>query len=280
MVLLIILLSYSAGCLEDEGDDDNGDDEPVEVVANAGTNVVGVVGEPVTFNASASSGPIVKYTWGISVNVTSPNLTVLEGIEAEYTFTEAGKYLVTLTVVGDKDQNSSITMHAFINLIERLSGTISLTERNETFEYTIADTVQAVSLTLTYATGTLLNPYTLDMEVYAGEIQPLATTAIQLPDQGDTQVEELDLSVPDLLDHGGLRIVVRLMGTPTSAVSLSRCRDHVLRHLMWTEPTPTGLQLDKRVIIPNAPLAPRARTQEDQKVGDRERKAHLQRSHR
>ncbi|MCK4970813.1 MAG: PKD domain-containing protein, partial [Thermoplasmata archaeon] len=100
MVLLLVLLTYTAGCLDDEGDDGDGDDEPEEVLANAGTTVVGVVGEPVTFNASASSGPIVRYTWGISVNVTAPNITVLEGVEAEYTFNEAGKYLVTLTVVG------------------------------------------------------------------------------------------------------------------------------------------------------------------------------------
>ena len=38
MVLLLILLTYTAGCLEDEGDDGNGDDEPKEVLANAGTN--------------------------------------------------------------------------------------------------------------------------------------------------------------------------------------------------------------------------------------------------
>ena len=219
MVLLLVLLTYTAGCLEDEEDDGNGDDEPEEVVANAGTNVVGVVGEPVTFNASASSGPIVKYTWGISVNVTSPNVTVLVGIEAEYTFNEAGKYLVTLTVEGDKDQNSSITIHAFIDLNVRVSGTISLTERNETYEYTITDNVQAVRLTLTYATGTILNPYTLDMEVYTDDIQPITTTANQVPDQGDTQVEELDLSVPTLLDNGGFRIVVRWMTAPTSEVS-------------------------------------------------------------
>jgi hypothetical protein len=129
MVLLLVLLTYTAGCLDDEGDDDNGDDEPEEVLANAGTNVVGVVGEPVTFNASTSSGPIVRYTWGITVNATSPNITVLEGVEAEYTFNEAGKYLVTLTIVGDKDQNDSITIHAFIDHIKSISGTVTLTER-------------------------------------------------------------------------------------------------------------------------------------------------------
>ncbi len=219
MVLLLILLTYTAGCLEDEGDDGNGDDEPKEVLANAGTNVVGVVGEPVTFNASASSGPIVRYTWGISVDAASPNITVLEGVEADHTFVEAGKYLVTLTVVGDKDQNSSITIHTFIDLIKSISGTVSLSERNETYEYTIADNVQAVRLTLTYARGTLLNPYTLDMEVYTDETQPIVTTATQLPDQGDTQVEELDLSVPALLDYGGFRIVVHWTTAPTSEVS-------------------------------------------------------------
>ncbi len=219
MVLLLVLLTYTAGCLDDEGDDGNGDDEPEEVLANAGTNVVGVEGEPLTFNASASSGPIVRYTWGISVNVTAPNITVLEGVEAEYTFNEAGKYLVTLTVVGDKDQNASITIHAFIDHIKSVSGTITATERNETYEYTITEDVQAVRLTLTYATGTLLNPYTLDMEVYTDDIQFISTTASQLPDQGDTQVEELDLSVPDLLDYGGFRIVVHWFTAPTSEVS-------------------------------------------------------------
>jgi hypothetical protein len=216
MVLLLILLTFTAGCLDDESDDKD-DKEPDEVVANAGTNVVGVVGEPVTFNASVSSGPIVTYTWGISVNATAPNLTVLNGVEADYTFLDGGKYLVTLTVVGDKDQNSSITIHAFIDLVEKVTGTISLTERNDTFEYITTDDVQAVRLTLTYATGTLLNPYTLDMEVYAEDVQPLATTVTQVPDQGDTQVEELDLTVVDLLDNGGFRIVVRGAPSPTTS---------------------------------------------------------------
>jgi hypothetical protein len=218
MVLLLVLLTYTAGCLDDEPDDKD-DDEPKEVLANAGTNVVGAVGEPVTFNASDSSGPIEKYTWGISVNATAPNLTVLDGVEAEHTFPEAGKYLVTLTVVGDKGQNDSITIHAFIDRIETVSGTITLTERNETYEYAITDDVQAVKLTLTYTTGTLLNPYTLDMEVYIDDVQPLTSTVTQLPDQGDTQVEELDLSVIDILDNGGFRIVVRWTTAPTSGVS-------------------------------------------------------------
>lgn len=219
IVLLLVLLTYTAGCLDDEGDDDNGDDEPEEVVANAGTSVIGKVGEPVTFNASASSGPIESYTWGISVNVTSPNLTVLNGMEAVYTFLEAGKYLVTLTVVGDKDQNSSITIHAFIDLIENVRGTITLAERNETYEHTITEDVQAVRLKLTYATGTILNPYTLDMEVYTDLTQPIATTLTQVPDQGETQVEELDISVIDILENGGFRIVVRWTTAPTSEVS-------------------------------------------------------------
>jgi len=218
MVLLLILLTFTAGCLDDESDDKD-DKEPEEVVANAGTNVVGVVGEPVTFNASASSGPIVTYTWNVSINATSPNMAVLNGLEAQHTFQEAGKYLVTLIVVGDKDQNSSITIQAYVNLIEKVSGSITFTERNDTFEYIITDDVQAVRLTLTYATGTLLNPYTLDMEVYAEDVQPLVTTATQVPDQGDTQVEELDLSVVDLWDNGGFRIVVRWMTAPTSAVT-------------------------------------------------------------
>ena len=218
LLMVLVLLTYTAGCLDDEPDDKD-DDEPEEVLANAGTNVVGAVGEPVTFNASDSSGPIVKYTWGVSVNATAPNLTVLDGVEAEHTFLEAGKYLVTLTVVGDKGQNASKTIHAFIDRIETVSGTISLTEWNETYEYTITDDVQAVKLTLTYATGTLLNPYTLDMEVYIDDVQPLATTVTQLPDQGGTQVEELDLSVIDILDNGGFRIVVRWTTAPTSGVS-------------------------------------------------------------
>ena len=221
IVLLLVLVTYTGGCLDDEGDDENGDDEPEEVVANAGTNVVGDVGEPVTFNASASSGPVVRYTWGISVNANSPNLTVLDGVEAEYTFNEAGNYLVTLTVEGDKDQSSSITIHAFIDLDASVSGTISLTDWNETFEYTVDDNVQAVRLTLTYATGTLLNPYTLDMDVYTDEVQPIATTATQLPDQGDTQVEELDLSVIDILDKGGFRIVVRWTTAPLPSSDVS-----------------------------------------------------------
>ena len=221
IVLLLVLTIYTGGCLEDEGDDGNGDDEPEEMQANAGTNMVGDVGEPVTFNASASSGPIERYTWGISVNATAPNLTVLEGIEADYTFNEAGKYLVTLTVVGDKDQNSSITIHAFIDLDVRVGGTISLTEWNDTFEYTVDDNVQAVRLTLTYPTNTILNPYSLDMEVYTEEVQPIATTVTQLPDQGDTQVKELDLSVIDILDNGGFRIVVRWTTAPLPTTDVS-----------------------------------------------------------
>jgi hypothetical protein len=218
MVIVLLTASSMAGCLggDDNGDNGNGNGGG-EVLANAGTDVFGLVGEPVSLNGSTSSGEIVKYWWDVeSTNASDPLTEDLVGEVVQYTYNEPGVYLITLTVEGKKNKVSNDTVTAFIDLVEDRSGTLEINEVNETFEYTVTEDVQSVLLTLTYSTmtdGIVPLPILLDMDVMAGETQPIATSTTQPPDQGDTQTEELDVPTGTIISNGGFTVVIRWGGT-------------------------------------------------------------------
>lgn len=225
-VLLIVLATILAGCLGDGDDDGNGDDgKAEEVLANAGPDLVGEVGKEVTFNASTSSGPIVKYTWVVtSGNLSSSQPVTLEGEVVDYTFTVAGVYLVNLTVEGDKGQNATDSLFARIDLLENVTGHLSMSpsELNETYERTVTPDVQKIELTLMYPSevGPIIGaaPVYLEMEVFAGGSLPIASTTGQQRDSGDTQTETLDVPLASVIDNGGFRILVRWQGAPVGPV--------------------------------------------------------------
>ena len=218
MVVVVLLLAGSmAGCLGDDEENGNGNgngDE--EVLANAGDNVIGKVGEPVTFNASLSSGPIQKYWWDVDLGNASIPLTEDKvGQEVSHTYMTAGKYIVTLTVEGEGDKNSTDTVTAFIDMVEDVSGSLSLTQVNSTHEYAVTEDVQAIRLTLTYPSTTDdIIPVTLllDMDVYAAGAQPIATSTSEAYNpQEDPQVKSLDLAqhLANVASNDGFQVVVR-----------------------------------------------------------------------
>lgn len=226
MVILVVLATLLAGCLGDGDDDGNGDNGKVEdVIANAGQDVVGQVGQPVTFNASASSGPIVSYSWNVdSGNLSSTQPIVLTGEVVNHTYTVAGVYMVTLTVEGDKGQNSTDTLTARIDLRETLTGHLSTSpsELNETYERAVGADAQKIVLTLEYPSdiqvviGTA--PVYLDMDVFTGGTLPAVSTTGQQRDTGDTQVETVEVPVTQAVDNEGFRVLVRWQGAPVGPV--------------------------------------------------------------
>lgn len=216
IVLLLLLAGPMAGCLKDDddnGDNGNGDDE---VLANVGQDVYGKVGEAITFNASASSGKIETYWWDMDRGSATDELTKdLLGEAVSYTYQEAGVYIVTLTVEGAGDLNSTDTLLAHIDLVTSATASLSLTTINQTYEYTVKPEIEKILLTLTYPSSIIeVLPITvfLDMEVWTDEQTPVASTVAQLPDQGDTQTEELDVAPGLVIDDGGFRVVVRWAG--------------------------------------------------------------------
>jgi PKD repeat protein len=206
-----------AGCLGDDDDDGNGNgngDE--EVLANAGNNVVGKVGEAVTFNASLSSGPIKKYWWDVDLgNASTPLTEDLVGQEVSHTYMAAGKYIITLTVEGEGEKNSTDTVTAFIDRVDDISSSLSLTTLNSTHEYPVTEDVQAIRLTLSYpsTTGDIIPvPILLDMDVYGADTQPIATsTSEPYNPQESPQVKNLDLAqhLATIAANDGFRVVVR-----------------------------------------------------------------------
>jgi hypothetical protein len=217
MVVMLLAMSALAGCLGD-GDDDNGngngDEDPV--LANAGTDIFGVVDDVITLNASASSGPIQMYTWTIrGPNASSPDNITKTGKEVDHTFTESGAYTVTLLVEGkEEDNNSTDAVRVFIDLVETKTGQLSNVQTfNVTYEYIVWEEVQSITLTLTYPTtaGSPISfPMNLDMDVWTDGQTPYDTTSAQTPNPtADDQVEELDLTTQGIIDNGGFTVVVR-----------------------------------------------------------------------
>ncbi len=215
MVAVLMLVSSLAGCLGgDDDDDDNGDKKEDPVMANAGQDAFGEVGDVIEMNASASSGPIQKYTWTIrGPNASSPDNTTLVGDLVEHTFSEAGVYTVLLSVEGKKEGNvDNDTMLVFIDLLEEVTGTLQGVQTvNKTYEYQVWPEVQAITLTLTYPStaGTIPLPVNLDLDVWTDGQTPFATTSTQTRDPDTTQTEVLDLQLQGVKDAGGFRVVVR-----------------------------------------------------------------------
>lgn len=226
MVAMLLLVSALAGCLSDDDDDNgNGNGKEDPVLANAGTDLFGVVGDTITLNGSASSGPIQKYTWTIGgPNASSPDNVTKVGMEADHTFTEAGVYTVTLLVEGKKEGNNHTdTMTVRIDLEETITDTLQGTDGfNRTYEYVVWSQVQSIKLTLTYDTFVTVQmvpiKVDLDMDVWTDGDTFDETTATQTPDTGDTQVEELDLQLQDIIAYGGFSVVVRWgpLGAPAA----------------------------------------------------------------
>jgi hypothetical protein len=226
MVVMLLVVSSMAGCLS--GDDDgNGNDNKKEdpVLANAGTDLFGEVGDTLTLNGSASSGPIQRYTWTITgPNASSPENVTEIGAEVEHTFIEAGVYMVTLLVEGKKaDNTANDTVMVHIDLVESFSDSLQGTEGfNRTYEYTVWPEVQSIELTLTYDTFVTVSmipvKVDLDMDVWTDDDTPYATTATQLPDAGDVQTESLDLQTSGVIGSGGFTVVIRWgpLGAPAS----------------------------------------------------------------
>ncbi|UCC93095.1 MAG: hypothetical protein JSW25_10635 [Thermoplasmata archaeon] len=216
MVAMLIAVSVLAGCLGDGDDNGNGNGDEDPVLANAGTDLFGEVDQVLTLNASASSGPIQKYTWTISgPDPMAPENVTKIGEAVDHTFTVAGSYTVTLLVEGkEADNNSTDTMRVFIDLLETKTGQLQNVQAfNQTYEYTVWSDVQSVNLILTYPTtagSPVALPMNLDMDVWTDGSTPYDTTSSQPPNPtADEQVEELDLTVQGLIDNGGFTVVIR-----------------------------------------------------------------------
>jgi hypothetical protein len=221
VVLVLMLLASLAGCLGDDDDNGNGGDGG-EVLANAGPDVVGEVGVPVTLNGTQSSGDIVKYWWDVDRgNASEPLTEDVVGSEVEYTYSAPGVYTVTLTVEGKKGKTSNDTLVARIDLFETINGTLSITQLNQSIQRSVETGVQKLVFTLTYPTtiGDIVPKVVLlDVDVYAGDARVASSTG-QLPDQASTQTETLDVPLPDIIDEGGFRVVVRWEAPPVGQVA-------------------------------------------------------------
>lgn len=214
IVAVLLLVSSVAGCLGGDDDDDNGDKKEDPVLANAGQDAYGEVGDVIELNASASSGPIQMYTWTIhGPNASSADNVTLVGDLVEHTFTEAGVYTITLFVEGKKeDNNSTNTKRVYIDLVDEMTSTLQGVQTfNKTYEYEVWPEVQAITLTLTYPStaGTIPLPVNLDMDVWTDGQTPYATSATQAPDPQNTQTEVLELQLQGVIENGGFRVVVR-----------------------------------------------------------------------
>jgi PKD repeat protein len=216
MVAMLISVSALTGCLGDGDDNGNGNGDEDPVLANAGSDAFGEVGDTVTLNASTSSGPIQQYTWTIGgPNASSPDNVTKTGKEVDHTFTQAGAYTITLFVEGKEDDNNSTdTMRVFIDLVETKTGQLQNVQAfNQTYEYIVWREVQSIELTLTYPTtagSPIPLPMNLDMDVWTDGQTPYASTSSQTPNPtADEQIETLDLTLQGVIDNEGFSVVIR-----------------------------------------------------------------------
>lgn len=89
--------------------DEPGDPAELTAVITVAPDTVNIL-EPVVFDASGSTGPIIEYAWDFGDGTTG------SGIEISHTFAETGTYLVTLTVSEEGGKVASLTLE--IQVIE------------------------------------------------------------------------------------------------------------------------------------------------------------------
>ncbi len=224
IVIILLMAGAMAGCLKDDDDNGNGNGDD-EVLANAGLDAYGKVGEAVSFNGSASSGNIETYWWDVDRGDASAELTQDKvGEVVENSYTQPGVYTVTLTVEGKGDLNSTDTLTAYIDLVENRTSSLSFTTLNQTYEYTVKPEIEKILLTLTYPSSIfdiVSVPVNLDMEVWTGDQTLVTTTLGQVRGQGETQTEELDVAPGQIIDNGGFRVVVRWAELPLGEVEFT-----------------------------------------------------------
>ena len=78
-------------------------------VADVGGPYAGIVGLPIAFNGSGSTGPITTYLWSFGDGSTA------QGVTASHTYSNPGTYPVTLTAFGQGGQQSTDSTQAVVS---------------------------------------------------------------------------------------------------------------------------------------------------------------------
>jgi PKD repeat protein len=144
VILLLILSSFTLGCIEDSGDDKKKQNEPP--VADAGANQDVLSQTLVHFSGSNSSDPdgeIVNFEWNFDdYNSPGPETSLEEN--PEYRYNHPGEYSVTLTVTDNKGASSSDNINVIV--------------RNRPPVATVGDSVNTTVFDVIYFNGIAHDP--------------------------------------------------------------------------------------------------------------------------
>jgi hypothetical protein len=225
LIIIILIAAVSAAVFMGDEDEDNGNGEPSEVVAEAGPDITGRVGVSVDLNATASTGKIVEYWWDMDrVNVTDDLTKDVVGQVTNYTFLAPGEYLVTLVCEGKDGTNDTDTLTAFIDLVETKEGSVSAQDLNVTYAYAVEPEINKIVLILKFSTSTTVEKLNnVDLFVYAGGSTFLYSTASQgTSPQEQEQVKTLDVPPAQLVTNGGFTVEVRwISSTPLQTIDFT-----------------------------------------------------------
>jgi hypothetical protein len=194
----------------------NGDDKPVR--AEAGPDVHGEAGQPLHFNASNSTGPIVQYWWDFdSANNSEPLVHEADGVAAVHTYEEPGVYMVTLVVERKDGQNDTDFLSAYVDYNYTDHGTVSLTHMSDNITVPVKLQATRIVLTLTFktkTTGSEVIPNNVDMFVYIEGDTPSYSTVPQVVNpQQDKQTKTLDVPTGTIATKGGFKLEIRYTTT-------------------------------------------------------------------
>ncbi|HCP32156.1 TPA: hypothetical protein DIT45_02780 [Candidatus Acetothermia bacterium] len=137
------------------------------VTADAGGPYSGIVGQPVTFDGSGSSGPISQYLWNFDDGTSG------QGITTPHTYSAPGTYTVTLNVHGTGGQQSTDSTQVTISQPsppQQLTIDLSLPKTS----YQVGE-----NIIITYATNS-------DAYVYICEADPSGRLSLVFPNARET----------------------------------------------------------------------------------------------
>lgn len=151
--LLAVYMFYPYGEMETKG-------ESEEVVAHisspsGNTRFIVQLGKNIRLNASASSGPIVRYHWNMGDG------TELEGMEVKHAYEDVGTYAVLLTVYSASGGSDTDLAYVHVYYREWRNGTVNRDDSTRTYEYevrwyqsgSIVQKASRIELNVTYPRG-------------------------------------------------------------------------------------------------------------------------------
>jgi len=195
LVVIAVLAWAFMGNFSDDGWPGNGNSNPPPPRAMITMDKDNMYeNDTVHLSGKESKGDVVQYLWDFGDGDEGNGPTVT------HTYREAGKFTIRLTVIDSASEGHMDVAYLHVHHVETVSSTVSMGQTRE-YVIPVKDWCQGSALALSYPSGAIIggNPTNdLDIEVYRPNGTLYLSSDEQEPDDGNIQVEELNVPIQEI----------------------------------------------------------------------------------